>query len=318
MTIQALLSSADGSDTEVDLRERRMRSIGKDQLLWVDVADPSDDDLDVLGTSLGLRDDELELLRRELRGPDLESLERAISVTVLWVDDAAAETTVPLQALAGAGWVITRHAGRLSRLEHQRREITDQREIGQLRPVDFLLAILDWHVEGFLAAAEHLERQVDRLDEAALRRDDDLLPRLVAMRRAIARVRRVAAIHHDVYSELARPDFMPGLEADEVARFERATERLERATSAIAQVREMLIGVFDVHMTRTAQRTNDIMRVLTVASVILLPAVVLGGIMGMNFKVFFFDDPNMFWVVISAMIVMALTTIGVARWRGWL
>ena len=52
----------------------------------------------------------------------------------------------------------------------------------------------------------------------------------------------------------------------------------------------MLIGTFDVHMTRTAQRTNDIVRVLTWTSVILLPAVVLAGIMGMNFKVPLFDQ----------------------------
>ena len=318
MSIQALLSSADGSDTEVDLSTRKVRRIGDDQLLWVDVADPTDEDLEVLEAALGLHDDELEALRRELRGPELTSLERAVAMTVLWVDDASGETTVPLQALAGAGWVITRHAGRLSRVEHQRRQITDQREIGQLRPVDFLLAVLDWHVAGFMATAEHLERQVDRLDEAALRRDDDMLPQLVALRRRIAHLRRVAAIHHDVSSELSRPDFMPELAAEDQARFERATERLERATAAIAQVREMLIGVFDVHMTRTAQRTNDIMRVLTLASVILLPAVVLAGIMGMNFRVWFFDDPNTFWLVIGAMIAMAVTTILVARWRGWL
>ena len=318
MSIEALLSSADGSDVEVDLSAKKLRRIAADQLLWADVSDPSDEDLSTLETALGLRADELEALRHDLRGPKLRSLERSVAVTLLWLDDAAGEEPVPLQALAGEGWVITRHAGRLDRLEHQRRQITDQREIGLLRPIDFLLAVLDWHVEGFRAAAEDLERQVDRLDEQALRKDDDLLPRLVAMRRRIARVRRIATMHHDVYTELARPDFMPELQADDAARVERVTDRLERATAMIAQVREMLIGVFDVHMTRTAQRTNDIMRVLTLASVILLPAVVLAGIMGMNFRVWLFDDPNLFWLVIGAMVAMAVTTLVVARWRGWL
>ena len=80
----------------------------------------------------------------------------------------------------------------------------------------------------------------------------------------------------------------------------------------------MLIGTFDVHMTRTAQRTNDVMRVLTLASVVLLPAVVVAGVMGMNFKVGFFDDPDSFWIVVGVMIVLAITTIVVARWRRWL
>jgi len=97
-----------------------------------------------------------------------------------------------------------------------------------------------------------------------------------------------------------------------------ATERLQRVTGAIANVREMLIGTFDVHMTRTAQRTNDIVRVLTWTSVILLPAVVVAGIMGMNFKVPIFDNVALFWVVIGFMILTATITLVIARMRGWL
>jgi Mg2+ and Co2+ transporter CorA len=71
-------------------------------------------------------------------------------------------------------------------------------------------------------------------------------------------------------------------------------------------------------MTRTAQRTNDVMRLLTLASVVLLPAVVIAGVMGMNFKVPIFDNPAFFWVVIGVMLALAATTILVARWRRWL
>jgi Mg2+ and Co2+ transporter CorA len=40
--------------------------------------------------------------------------------------------------------------------------------------------------------------------------------------------------------------------------------------------------------------------------------------MGMNFRVGFFDDPNMFWVVIGIMAVLAVGTVLAVRWRGWL
>ena len=152
----------------------------------------------------------------------------------------------------------------------------------------------------------------------ALRTDRDLLGRLVDMRQRIARARRIAALHGDVYAEIARPDFLPELEEADNALLAQVATRLDRATEGIANVREMLIGTFDVHMTRTAQRTNDIMRVLTWTSVILLPAVVVAGIMGMNFQVGLFDNAALFWVVIGFMVVMAVSTLLVARWRGWL
>lgn len=318
MSIQALLSAGDGSDVEVDLRVERMRRIRDDHLLWVDVTEPSDADLATLESSLGVDHLVLDALRRPLRLPELIVLDEAVDVVLLWLDDPAADESAPLQAITGDGWVITRHSKRFARIDQQRENITDQREVGLLRPIEFLRAILDWHVDGFDAAVLYMEREVDHLDEQALRGDGDLLPRLVAMRRRIAHMRRVAATHLDVYNDLARSDYLPRLNEDDAVRMRDASKRLERAIGSISQVREMLIGTFDVHMTRTSQRTNDIMRVLTWTSVILLPAVVVAGIMGMNFKVPIFEVSGLFWVVIGFMVLMAATTLVVARWRGWL
>ena len=318
MSITALLSAADGTDREVDLRDKSIERIGDDELLWVDITGGDADELRIVGDALNLDESVLEALGKELRLPDASVLEGGVQLTLLWLDHEESEGPVPIQVVAGAGWVISRHPEPLDRLDQQREKIMDQREIGSLRPVEFVAAILGWHLEGFFSAAEHLERAVDRLDEAALRSTRDLLDRLVRMRRRIADARRIAALHTDVYAEIARPDFLPGLEEADSALLARAGERLERAIGAIANVREMLIGTFDVHMTRTAQRTNDIVRVLTWTSVILLPAIVVAGIMGMNFEVELFERAELFWVVIGVMVATAVVTLVIARWRGWL
>jgi Mg2+ and Co2+ transporter CorA len=60
------------------------------------------------------------------------------------------------------------------------------------------------------------------------------------------------------------------------------------------------------------------MKRLTLVSVLLLPAAVVAGVMGMNFDVAIFDLPWMFWVTILFMAGLAGTTILVAWRRGWL
>jgi Mg2+ and Co2+ transporter CorA len=95
-------------------------------------------------------------------------------------------------------------------------------------------------------------------------------------------------------------------------------ERLERAIDGVENARELLIGSVDLYLGRSSQRTNDVMKVLTLVSAIALPAVVLAGVMGMNFKPGFFDDPNNYWVVVGAMIAFALVILAVARWRRWI
>jgi Mg2+ and Co2+ transporter CorA len=318
VSIEAILWHSDGRDEEVDLGDSRRRRLSKDQLLWVDCDSADDEERENVSTALGLSDSAIEALRAELTAPDARVLEGAVEIVVLSPGDGKELEPVPLQILMGREWIITRHDAPLEYLARHRERLRDERPIGLLKPVEFLVSVLDWHVDSFFEAADELERNVDQLDEAALRREDDLLQLLVAMRRRIARVRRIVGRHREVFAELVRPDFLADVDERQSRALAHEAERLIRASEAVAHVREMLIGTFDVHMTRTAQRTNDIMRVLTWTSVILLPGVVLAGIMGMNFKVSLFDNPNLFWVVIGFMLATAVVTLVVARWRRWL
>ena len=63
----------------------------------------------------------------------------------------------------------------------------------------------------------------------------------------------------------------------------------------------MLLGSFDILMSRTGQRTNDVMKVLTIASVVILPSTLIAGVLGMNFHPPFFDSPNLFWAALGLM-----------------
>ncbi len=95
-------------------------------------------------------------------------------------------------------------------------------------------------------------------------------------------------------------------------------DRLEGAIAAIDSVRDSLLGTYDIHMGRVSQHANDVMKTLTLLSGVLLPAVVLAGIMGMNFAMPFFEDTTNFWIVLAAMIGMAVVILAVARWRDWI
>jgi len=318
VTIRALLSRADGSDAEIDLSDVTSRRVKQDELLWVDALDPTEDEAGVVRAALKLTEESANAFASVPSEPTARVLEDGVEVVVLALGDDIGTDPVPLQILIGDGWVITHHEDVIAYLDEHRESVQDQREVGRLTPVEFLASVLDWHVDSFFDAAEGLEREVDELDDAALRTERNLLDRLVAMRRRIARVRRVLAAHNEVAAELARPDFMPESARHGLEALTAVSKRLARAADAVSNAREMLIGTFDVHMTRTAQRTNDTMRILTLASVILLPSVVLAGVMGMNFKVGMFENPNMFWVVIGVMLAMAAATVGIARWRGWL
>ena len=72
-------------------------------------------------------------------------------------------------------------------------------------------------------------------------------------------------------------------------------------------------------MTRTAQRTNDVMKVLALATVLLLPGSLIAGLLGMNVTVpLSKDDPSSFWLVVGAIVVLAIAVLVLARYRRWI
>jgi len=73
-----------------------------------------------------------------------------------------------------------------------------------------------------------------------------------------------------------------------------------------------------VLIARGGHHTNQIMKVLTLTSVILLPGALLAGVMGMNFKVGLFNNTSLFWVVIAVIIAIAPATFAIAKKRGWI
>jgi magnesium transporter len=169
----------------------------------------------------------------------------------------------------------------------------------------------------YLKLVEGIERRIDDLDEVVLRanQSDGFLTEVVALRRQIAALRRALAPHQWAFAPLARPDFeLEGLGKP----WPGVVGRLDRAIDSVGNARDLLIGAFDVYMARSAQRTNDVMKALTVLSAILLPAVVIGGVMGMNFRIGFFDNPQNFWLAVGAMATLAIGVVGFSRWRGWI
>jgi Mg2+ and Co2+ transporter CorA len=289
-------------------------------MLWVDVDTESSDDMSPLWRRLGVED----LIDSLPRAPGQPSLMRhngilRLTVTVIRSDEQSDSMT--LECLVAKNWVVTMHAGDLSIADEFNEPFDEGTHLGSLDGPSFLSLVLDWQIGGYFRVLQTLQEDVDKLDEELLKRspnEPELLHRLQRLRSRVRLLRNTLGQHREVLSPLAHPESDAVLGAESAYDYKRLEERLERALDGVDTTREMIVGSFDIFMTRTAQATNDVVRRLTVVSVLLLPAVVIAGIMGMNFKIGLFDRPWAFWVVLAAMAGLAGGTLLVAKRRKWL
>ena len=318
MTVDSRLFDADGEDEAVELDEAVVRQLTDRRLLWVDIEDPAEDDVRRVAELLGFKHESVHALLNPVGRPRLNVLGEYFEIKVVALDED--DNPLELDLLAGRNWVATVHRAPVPFLADLRQRLGPDTELGRLTAPSFLAALLDWQVGTYFSSVEQLERAVDRLDDRALRekQPDELLRDLIRTRHRIGAVRRTLTPHREVYAALARPDFEVVASSESAAHFRALIDRLERAIGAVENARELLIGSFDILMTRTGQRTNDVMRVLTIISVILLPASVLAGVMGMNFRLDLFDDNRIFWMVIATMVAVAVLVLFVARSRRWI
>ena len=311
MTISARLFDADGVDTEYDVLAEGLVDGDERRLVWIDVDSRSDSDLGPLGRRILLPSGLIEHLRGETLVPSVQQYPDRIHVSVVSLEPDADPTVVDL--VAGQDWVLTVHEGPLPAVERILGGIEGETRLGALDAGSFLAAIVQSVMVGYYAVIEGLEDDIDDLDEAALDRrpTEDVLAGIVAIRRRIGHVRRLLAPHREAFAVLERPDMalhdelgqsVPGL----LARFEGTMDAVDR-------LREALLGTYDIYMGRAAQRDSQVMKALTILSAILLPSVVLAGLMGMNFKLAFFDSAENFWIVIGAMVTLAVAILLIAR-----
>ncbi len=319
MTLRAVLYDAKGDDREVDLDTDKTPEVDRDRLFWIDADDRDIADLAKAAAAVGLEAEGLRRLAREDRRARILRLPDRVVLTLGTVDPTDPEARrQELDIVVGANHVITVHDQPLAALDAFRAEIEQEQELGRLDAASFVAGLIDSVLSAFFQQIEAIERDIDALDELAVRSrsDGSFLTTVVTLRRRIARLRRVLAPNREALLPLERPDFE--LRTDLGPVWPGIVQRLERAIDGVENARELLVGSFDLYLGRASQRTNDVMKALTLLSAIALPGVVVAGVMGMNFKAPIFEDPNNFYLVIGAMIAFSLAILGVARWRHWI
>jgi magnesium transporter len=205
-------------------------------------------------------------------------------------DNAAEQIPVfsPIDIFAGKDFLITiadpTCPSTQQALERARRDGDDQ------HPAKLVSLILDTIVDLYFPAIDHFDDRIDELEDKVF--DDpspEILQSIFSIKRELIDLRRVLVNTRDAALHLQRD---PGtiIDAKRQPYIRDTYDHVTRLLDSVETQRDLLNNTLDIYLSSVANRTNEVMKVLTVLGTIALPVLAFSGIYGMNLKGLPFED----------------------------
>ncbi len=195
--------------------------------------------------------------------------------------------------------------------------------IGPMRssgPDYLAYALLDTLIDRYYPIAESLAHEIEDLEEDAVAASpqDDVLERIHGNRRRLIVLRRIGRPQREAVRELATLD--SPFVTPEVRTFLRDTlDHVSQVIELVDSSHEMSVGLMEIYLSNVGQRTNEIMKVLTLMASIFIPLSFIAGVYGMNFD--HMPELHKSWGYPLALGTMASVAAGLLfffRRRGWI
>lgn len=290
-----------------------------DALAWVDLCDPTDEEVDAVWAAWKLPAAARQFLEHGTV-PEVGQSESCFWVRAVVAGarrDKDRLEGVVLVCVASTDRVVTFRRERIDFLEEMR--VQQPGKVGVLRAESFVATLLDRLLVSYFQAIDEHELAIERLEVNILGKGAcDALNELQRLRRWASRLRRMLAPHRVVFGAMSRPDFRPdeGRVADR--HFIALNMRFERALDMVENAREQVLGTFELFSNQTALRTNQAMRVLTFVTVVTGLMATIVGALGMNFgtRLFESDDAG-FYGVIAGLVALGAGAFVLGRRQRW-
>ncbi|HEY3359160.1 MAG TPA: magnesium/cobalt transporter CorA, partial [Polyangia bacterium] len=227
--------------------------------------------------------------------------------------------SVELDAVVGARFIVTFHIAESRSVAETQASAARSGYPLRRGPAAVLHEILDRQIDHYWPVLEEVEGRLDAIEDALFARPRQaLLEEILALKRATLSLRRSLIKQRDVVHRLARREF-PLIPDADAWMFRDVEDHVVRGADLLENYRELLAGAVEVYLSVTSQRLNEVVKVLTILSTIILPMSLIASIYGMNFR----HMPELEWrhgyhVALGLMALVAVVLLGIFWHRGWL
>src|SRR5690349_4450774 len=296
----------------------------KTSVIWVDMEQPTSADERVLLDVFNFHPLTVEDCRENRHYPKIEEFHDYIYFIVHGVTaDTSPDrfNTIELDGFLGPNYVITYHHEMFRSINNVKQLLRTTPVACQRGPAFLLHQILDQVVDFYSPVLDDFDQRVDELEDEIfrLRRPNNvILEEIMNLKRSVLRLRRISTKQMDIFLRMSRGEFH--LIPEDMRPFYRDIyDHIVRVTDLAENYRDLIGGSLEAYLSVVSNRLNEIMKVLTIFSAIMLPLTFIAGVYGMNFD----NMPELhsrygYFGALVVMFVIAIVMLIFFWRRGWI
>jgi magnesium transporter len=228
---------------------------------------------------------------------------------------------IEVDMFVGRDYVVTLADGELEPLDSLFARCQESEEVREGyfgKGAAFLLyKIVDHCVDASFPMLRKMGQKLERLEDDIFEgRSTEIVRDLSNAKQEIINFRRIVRPQRVALRDLERAMDLTTPEELDVY-FDDVIDASERIWDTLENFKEVVAALEETNESVLSHRTNDVLRVLTAASVIFLPPTLIASIFGMNVQFPLEGTEIGFWVTMAVMASSLIGTIGYFRRRGW-
>lgn len=184
---------------------------------------------------------------------------------------------------------------------------------------DLFYGLLDAIVDNYFILMEDIGDKIDEVEDELLSDPSkNILEKIYNLKRELIYIRNSLWPMRNIVGRLSKNDF--ALIDERTSYYLRDVyENTVQAIDIVETYREICSGMLDTYLSTIGNKTNEVMKILTIFSTIFIPLTFLAGVYGMNFKYL----PELDWKYgYLSFWLISIITIGIMirffRKKGWL
>jgi magnesium transporter len=288
---------------------------------WLDIADPKGEEMALAARELNLHPLAVEDAQHQHQRPKIDEYDDHYFIVVYALEEPSPDVIQhrELSIFVKQNAIVTVHDGTIASLQMVEKRFRE----GKIATTGLLLhAILDTIVDSYFDILDSLGDRVELIESMVIDGDprdaQTSIKELFKLKRDLLAIRKVIAPERDVAASLVRGDIRELRETGRRAYFQDLYDHIVRVTDEVDTFRDLVSNVVDAHLAAQSNRLNEVMKVLTAIATVLLILGVVTGFFGQNWTFIPYDDPLLFWLIMTLMVAASLGTAVYFKRRGWL